>query len=287
VEVALAPLTADVDEGVGQACATLEAALGRPLRELEPTRHVGLVLLEGASRREEAIHVAIGNRAPLLPLVGGSAGDDIAFAQTWVFARGRLEARASVLCILEPAVSFGVFQSCNYHATDRQVRVTKLHPDNPSIFLELDGRPAIDVYAEITGKPADSLRFVDFAAHPLGLMIDDVPWLRSPVTAVDGGGILFACTVVEGSALRIMAPNDLVSDTKDAMADAERLLGTDVAGALLFNCAYRKLEAEWSGATQAYHETLAAWPHAGMHTNGESNLGHLNQTLTGLLLGRT
>jgi hypothetical protein len=286
VAVALAPLTDDVSAGVDDACTKLEAALGRPLRELDPARHVGLVLLEGASRREERIHVALGNRAPLLSMVGGSAGDDIAFSKTWVYANGRLEARASVLCVLEPAVPFRVLQSCNYVPTDRTVRVTRIHPDNPSIFAELDGRPAVEVYAEITGKPAAALGFSDFAAHPLGLMIDDVPWLRSPVTAVEGGGILFACTVVEGSELSVMAPRDLVQDSRDAMRAAERALGTDVAGALLFNCAYRKLEAEWSGVTASYHDVLSTWPHVGMHTNGESHLGHLNQTLTGLLFGR-
>ena len=284
-DTSLLPLTPDVDDGVGEGCRSLEATLG-PLRDLDPTRHVGLVLLEGASRREESIHVALGNRAPFLPLVGGSAGDDIAFSKTWVYVSGRCESRASVLAILRPTGPFRVMQTCNYVPTERQVQITKLHPDNPSIFLEIDGRPAIDVYSELTGKPADQLGFVDFAAHPLGLMIDDVPWLRSPVAAVDGGGILFACTVVEGSQLSVMAPRDLVLDARRAMEAAEQELSAPVGGALLFNCAYRKLEAEWSGATLPYHHALSAWPHAGIHTNGESHLGHLNQTLTGLLLGR-
>ena len=56
--------------------------------------------------------------------------------------------------------------------------------------------------------------------------------------------------------------------------------------ALLFNCAYRMIEAQTTGATDAYHAALKTLPHAGMHTNGETYLGHINQTLTGLLLGR-
>ena len=57
-----------------------------PLRELDPQRFVGIALLEGAKGQEERLNEALGNVAPLLSFVGGSAGDNITFSGTWVFA---------------------------------------------------------------------------------------------------------------------------------------------------------------------------------------------------------
>ena len=283
---ALAPLGDGAQAGVDAATKALGEAAGAPLRALDPTKWIGLALLDGAKRREEAINEALGNVAPLLPFVGGSAGDQIQFASTWVVVGDRCAREASALALIEPAGPFTVLKTCNYVPGERTVKVTKLDPENPSVFLELDGHPAAEVYAEICGVEPDALDFACFSAQPLGLMIDDAPWLRSPVRTTEGGGVLFACTVVEGTELAVMERQDLVADTERALAAAREELGADPAGALLFNCAYRMIEAQTTGATDAYHAALKTLPHAGMHTNGETYLGHINQTLTGLLLGR-
>ena len=44
------------------------------------------------------------------------------------------------------------------------------------------------------------------------------------------------------------------------------------------------LEAQLSGQEAAYHAVLSTLPHIGVQSNGESFLGHINQTLTGLIL---
>jgi hypothetical protein len=37
-----------------------------------------------------------------------------------------------------------------------------------------------------------------FLAHPLGLMIDGEPWVRSPRQAETDGSLAFYCQIVEG-----------------------------------------------------------------------------------------
>jgi hypothetical protein len=54
---------------------------------------------------------------------------------------------------------------------------------------------------------------------------------------------------------------------------------------VLFNCILRRLELDANGSTQAFVQTFKEISAAGFHTYGESWLGHMNQTLTGVLFG--
>jgi hypothetical protein len=276
----LARLDGGVSEGVGQAAAALSQKLGVSLRHLDPERFACLALVEGGRGQEEAINEALGNVCPFVPFVGGSAGDNIAYQRTWVFADGAIESNACALMVLELVAPHVVLKTCNYVATERTVVVTKAVG---RVVLELDGEPAAPYYADAIGTSADKLAFLDFMPHPLGLMIDGQPWLRSGIRVADGKGIYFACSMMEGMRLHFMRGVDLVSHTRAALARAEQQLGAPISGAVLFNCAYRMLEAETHRCEAAYHETLSRFAHVGMHTNGESYIGHINQTLTGLL----
>lgn len=275
---ACALASGEIEQGLARACDTIAARLGSPLRELDPTRHIGLALLEGAHGREEAINATLGDLAPLLRFVGGSAGDDISFTGTWAYADGQLAQNGTALLVAEMRTPFEVFKTCHFTPTERSVVVTR--SDRRTIH-ELDGRPAAAYYAELIGRRPEELGFADFLANPLGLMIDGEAWLRSLVR-VDGDGLFLACAVAEGSRLNLMRPTQLVDDTRARIERARNELGT-IDGAILFNCAFRMIEADITGQVDAYHAALSTMTHAGMQSNGESYLGHINQTLTGLV----
>ncbi len=103
VVATLARLGDDVDAAVARAGADLSRALGRSVRELDFERHVGLMLVEGATQREERVNEAIGNIAPSLRFVGGSAGDDIKFSRTWAYCDGELAYDGCAFAVLEVA----------------------------------------------------------------------------------------------------------------------------------------------------------------------------------------
>ncbi|MGC4119629.1 MAG: FIST C-terminal domain-containing protein [Myxococcales bacterium] len=243
--------------------------------------------MEGARGREERINELLGNAAPLMSFVGGSAGDDIQFKKTWAvraFAgKSELAEDGTALMVLEMGAPFMVLKTCSAVPSARDVKITKADPAR-RLVLELDGQPAAKRYAELLGTTPEKLGFPDFLRHPLGLMIDGEPWLRSLVR-VEGDGLFVACAVLDGMMLRLMDPADLVATTTRALADAQITLGRPVAAGVLFNCAYRMIEAQVTGAEERYHAALSNVVHAGVHSNGESWLGHLNQTLTGLLIG--
>lgn len=280
---ALAVHTDGLDASIADAARRLGTTLGTELRQLDPACWIGIALLEGAKGREEQLNEALGNAAPLLSFVGGSAGDNITFSGTWVFAEGRLERDASALLVVEVRAPFTIIKTCNFVATPVELTITKADTAR-RLILEIDGKPAAQRYAEVIGAKVEELGFPHFLESPLGLMIDGEAWLRSGVR-VEGSALFFACAVLEGMTLHLMKATDLVEDTRDALRRAALPLGGPPRAAVLFNCAYRMIEAQIKGIEQPYHKVLSQLVHAGLHSNGESYLGHINQTLTGIIFG--
>lgn len=271
----------DLDANVRAAAQELSAQLGADLRELDPTQHVGLLLVDSSRMREEAVNEALGNVCPLLSFVGGSAGDGMKFQQTFVYGAGRSGVGAASLLVMKLKVPFHVLKACNFEPGEKRFTVTRADPAKRIVY-ELDGKPAAQVYGEAIGAPPDQIDVKVALFHPLGLMIDGKPWLRSVIRSVDGG-LLFACSVREGMELEMMKNRDIVADTRQALDAAEQTLGGKVSGGLMFNCVARMVEVQVKQVEAPYYQALSRFPAAGFHAHGESWLGHINQTLTGLL----
>lgn len=279
--LAMADTSGDIEAGIHAAARSLSTQLGSSITELDPARWAGLALLEGARGREEAINAALGQVAPFLPFVGGSAGDDISFTGTWTWAAGQLAREGTALLVIELLVPFRTFQTCHFVPTDARVIVTRTAG---RLILELDGEPAVPAYARAIGVAPAELDFPHFLANPLGLVIDGQPWLRS-VVRCEGEALFCACEVVAGTALHYMRATNLVEDARAKLAALAGELGGPLQAGIFFNCAFRMIEARLSGLEDAYHGVLGSVVHVGCQSNGESHLGHINQTLTGLVLG--
>lgn len=277
----IASLDDGVEVGIERAAAALHSQVGLPIHELPASSWVGIGLLEGARGQEEQINESLGHIAPLIPFVGGSAGDRIRFARTWVYAAGQLAHNACALILVRPVRPFAILKTCHFTATPTEVEVTKADP-RKRLIHEIDGQKAVDRYAQLVGVSVTDLGFQHFLANPLGLIIDGEPWLRS-VVRPDGSSLFFACAVLEGMRLHLMTAGDIVQNAATAFTAATEPLQVPPRAAILFNCAYRMIEVQIKGLEDAYHRALSSIPHAGFHSNGESYLGHINQTLTGIV----
>lgn len=284
VAAGIGDLSADVAVGTQQAVARLEASFGRQLRDLDPERHVGFVLIDGLGGAEELVNETLGNAAPLLEFVGGSAGDDLAFERTWVAVGDQVSYRGVALLVGESAVPFRVVKTCSFVPTGRVLTVTRTD-DSGRCVQELDGRPAAEAYADAVGVPVQALDTTVWMRHPLGLMIGGEPWIRSPRAVVDGGSIQFHAQLHAGLQVEVMSAVDLVADTCRSLDEARVELGGQVRAAVLFNCVLRRLQLDAEGTGGQFVAGLRGIPTAGFHTYGESWLGHVNQTLTGVLFG--
>jgi hypothetical protein len=281
---ALGDLSTDVAAGTHSAVCEIEDTLQVHLRDLDPATHFGLVLIDGVNRAEEAVNEVIGNAAPLLDVVGGSAGDDLNFQRTWVVVGTKISYQGMALMICRAEVPFHVVKTCSFVPIGRTLRITDADIES-RIVRSFDGRPAVEAYAEAVGVSVEELNGSIWMRHPLGLMIDGQPWIRSPQAVTPQGHIVFYAQIPPDMEVEVMQGTDLVTDTQEAIAEARLTLGGQTSGAVIFNCVLRRLEIDANGNSEAFLHTFGDLPLAGFHTYGETWIGHINQTLTGVIFG--
>lgn len=282
VAAALADFANGVDGAVRSAMSALGRAFATDLRELDPARHVGIVLVDGLHMQEEAANEAIGNAAPLIHFVGGSAGDNLKFEKTRVFCNGVESAAGAVLLLIELQQPYVLLKTCSFRPLEHRLLITRADPMTRTVY-EFNGRPAAQEYAALLGIAADQLDSRVFMKHPVGLMVDGQPWIRSPQQVAPDGGIRFYCGIAEGMEVNLMESLDLIEDTRRAVASARVDIGVDRPAALVFNCILRRLELDERAEHSEFLSCFGGYTMAGFHTYGESWMGHINQTLTAIV----
>jgi hypothetical protein len=272
------PIT-DLDRSGNAAFAAFGEHFGVPVAEMDPSRFVGILLIDGLSRKEEFIVDRIGDLTNV-NFVGGSAGDDLRFVGTHVYANGSSYSHAAVAALIEPAVPFTFIKTQSFAPLPNILTVTKANEAEREV-MEFDHKPAAVAYAEALGVSVEEAG-AQFLSHPLGLLFEGEPFVRSPQRLKDGG-MVFYCAIKEGMELTMLRSTDIIADTRKALDDAEREFGTPSA-IINFNCILRTLELRQEGLTDRYGCLFADVPTVGFSTYGEQFIGHVNQTATMLLL---
>ena len=278
----LASFDRGIDIGIRGAAQQLAKLAGASLESLDPARYVGIVLFDGLNMSEEAANVALGDVAPQLVFVGGSAGDDLAFKETRVFVNGKSTTNGAALLLLDMAVPFTIAKTCSFTPTKHKFTITRAD-EKKRVVYELDGKPALEVYARAAGTTPDKLDGTVFMANPVGMMLDGDPWIRSPQMPTPDGGLKFYCAITEGAEIHLMRGTDLVGETKQAMSRAAKAVGGRASGAIAFNCILRRLEMDATKAHEGFRDAFSGLATAGFHTYGETYIGHINQTCTALV----
>jgi hypothetical protein len=263
---------------VSEAFARFEEYFRMPMLDMDPSQYVGIILADGLSGAEERLMDAIGNLTDIT-FVGGSAGDDLQFKNTYVYAHGRHYTNAAVLAVIKPTVRFSFIKTQSCRVLDAQLVATEVNEVKREV-VSFNGRPAAQVYAEALGTTVDAAA-TSFISHPVALMIGDEPYVRSP-QQLRGDHMVFYCNILQGMNLRLLESTDIVADTKQAIQDKVQELGS-ISGLINFHCILRTLELEQESSTDAYAQLFSDIPTVGFSTYGEEYLGHMNQTSTMLV----
>lgn len=240
-----------------------------------------LMLTDGLANREEALTAAVHWGLDDIELIGGSAGDGLAFQHTALVHKGKIVRASALLFLIESAYPFRVFKTQNFEPTPIKLVVTAANTENRIVY-ELNAEPAAREYAAAIGLLPDELGPFSFASYPLVVKIGGDYYCRSIRNMNPDGSLSFFCAIDEGLVFTVARPRDMVRSTLDTLEAVERSLGgTDLI--IGFDCILRRLDAESRQVRHSVDEIYRRFGVTGFHTYGEQyNAMHLNQTLTGI-----
>lgn len=243
-------------------------------------------------REDEVLSAIVETVGPYVPVVGGSAADDIQFKQTYQFANGKVYDDAVIVAYLVSDLLKINFISHGYKPTQKIASVTK---SDGKIVKTLNGKPAGEVYAELIGVPFTELKknIVPYIAKYAFGFPDGFGnfWIKNPQAVLEDGSLLFFSPVPQNSVLCLLEGTE--NSCIDSVSDTLKKISTkipDPAFAIIFSCAGRMalLQKKIVREYQAIKKVLKNIPFIGFYTYGEQSTlpkggcGSFNQTVVGI-----
>lgn len=243
-----------------------------------------LCFIDGLSYAEEAVTSAIHWGLDDIPLIGGSAGDDLKFETTTLISNGKVASDSAIIMLIATEIPFHVFKTDNFIPTDEKLVVTASDPDH-RIVREFNAVNAAEEYAASVGILPHTLTPLSFASHPVVVKVGGEYYCRSIQRMHADGSLSFFCAIDDGVVLSIAQPKNMVEATRAALSDVrERLGGIDMI--LGFDCVLRRLDARNRQVFRDISELYRVNNVIGFGTYGEQYRSmHLNQTFTGIAFG--
>ena len=205
-------------------------------------RVFALLLVDGLSNAEEMLIAAVHWAMDDVQLIGGSAGDDLAFRETSLIHKGRIIQHAALLILIQSDYPFQVFKSQNFEPTGSKLVVTSADTEK-RIVHELNAEPAAQEYAAAIGLLPHDLGPFSFASYPLVVRVGGDYYCRSIRNMNPDGSLTFFCAIDEGLVFTVANPQDMVQATLATLQRVECSLGK-IDTVLGFDCILRRLDAE-------------------------------------------
>lgn len=241
-------------------------------------------LIDGLANAEERVVSVIDQALDGIPLVGGSAGDDLAFRRTALIHDGEVKTTAAILLIIDTDYPVEIFKTDNFEPTDVKFVVTA-SDDGARTVRELNAEPAATEYAMAVGLDPENLSPMSFASHPLVVRVGGEYFCRSIRRLNPDGSLSFFCAIDRGLVLTLARPLDVVEVTRAELERLEAHLG-GVDLVIGFDCVLRRLDAEIRQKRRPISDLYRQYNVVGFETYGEQYRSmHLNQTFTGVAIG--
>jgi len=262
-----------------------EAAADIPDEQADYPHRVGINLHDGLTGRGEEIAMLAFQQFPI-PFSGGSAGDDIALEETFVFHDDEVATDSIVLAVLASEKPFALGVEHGHKPISEPLAVTDAEG---SVVSELNGQPAFEAFADAIAEvsqeelgidPHDvetgSEEFVELLTQfQFGVKsgADDYKVRWAGPTPNTDGPMVFATTIPEGTELTVMHSNrdeQIEAARTGAVNARDALTDNEAAGALVFDCACQGaiLGDQFPESVEAMFAELDV-PLAGFQTYGE------------------
>jgi len=252
--------------------------------KINPDEYLGLIFFDGLCLGELIMKEFTMEPGLNMAFIGGAAGDEMTFTKTLVGSGGSLSGDGLVAIILKMKIPFFFNHYVHYRPTGKPFVITKVEIMR-RIAWEINGEPAAEFYARLVGVDDVSKLTLDiFARNPVGLLLGDSVYVRSPNRIVDGKGIQFYCYIEAGTSVYLLEQGDIIANAKDSLTGALQFL-PGIQGSLIFNCIQRHLELIEKNKVNDFNDVFSKYPMIGFNTYGEELFTHHNQTLTAVFFG--
>lgn len=249
-----------------------------------PEKMFGLLLLDGLSMQVESVAANISTVMKDIPMVGGSAGNNLEFKEILVFADGRFHTEAGVLVMIESVPAFHIFKLQNFVPSEKELIITRADPQNRTVS-EINGAPAAEEFARIIGAKVQDLSPDFVAKYPVMLEIGDQWYIRTIQKINFDGSMTLYCSVDNGLVLVLSRKIDFLKHLEDSTKALADKFST-IHGTIGFDCLRRRLDLFETDQIPEVENALARLNFIGFSTFGEQFNGiHLNHTLTGVVIG--
>ena len=142
--------------------------LSHMTKESPEARAFGLLLVDGLSVMEEQVIAMLANALKDLPIVGGSAGDDLRLEKTFIYHDGQFISDAALFTLFITTLPFRLIKTQHFVASDKRLVISSATPEKRLVH-EINGLPASLEYARIIGKKVEDLKPTVFSEYPLML----------------------------------------------------------------------------------------------------------------------
>ncbi|MHA6264438.1 FIST N-terminal domain-containing protein [Arenibacterium sp. CAU 1754] len=242
---------------------------------------LALTFADGLSKQEDMLVAALETGLDDMPVFGGSAGNGLAFRETFVLHNGKFQSNAAIVILLETDLEFAGLGFDHFLPTDHQMVVTEAIPEE-RLVLEINGAPAALEYARLVGVEVDQLSPRVFAENPVLVRNNALYHVRAIQEVQPGGALSFLSAIDDGLLLTLGRGQEILK-TLEAGLDVHDARGAAPDFVLGFDCFLRKLEIEQKQLTTAASKILRARQVLGFNTYGEQHCGvHVNQTFVGV-----
>jgi len=233
-----------------------------------------------------------------LPIIGGAAADDWRLETNYVLWGRQAYPDSVLVAVFETQLQFGIAMAHGFQPTSRRATVTR---SRNHIVLELDGKPAADVYSQllcISRVALEGKHLTLTTKRPAGIA-DAYGQYSLNVASffTPEHGVRFSQPMVEGTVLTIMDADQsgLLAAGGEAVRKAMLRGGIiDPAMVLAFPCALRShILEDWVGEEiAAIKKMLPTTPVVGFYSFGEQGVAddgvnrHNNEVIAALTLDR-
>ncbi|MCL2758623.1 MAG: ATP-binding protein [Treponema sp.] len=251
---------------------------------INPDEYLGLIFFDGLCLGELIMKEFSMEKDLNMAFVGGAAADEMTFTKTLVGAGDKMSGDGLVAAILKMKIPFYFNHYVHYLPTTASFTITRVEIMQ-RIAWEINGEPAAEFYARQVGvKDVSELTLEVFARNPLGLVLGDSVYLRSPNLVINGKGLQFYCYIEAGTKVFLLKQGDIIANAEEGIAGTTQFL-PGIQGCLLFNCIQRYLELVDKNIVDEFNNVFKKYPMIGFNTYGEELFTHHNQTLTAVFFG--